>query len=86
MPIKWYGSGDQSDPTYQHFSRVVNLILHAMTFAALNSGLWLFQQIRHPWAHLNWFTDIWLLALLSHLLIVISKRPSSINPPQASQD
>ena len=75
MPIRWYGSGDPNDPLYKHFSRIVNLTLHAMAFAAVNSGLWFWQQIRHPWGHLNWFTEIWLLGLMLNLLLVVRARP-----------
>ncbi len=80
MPIRWYGSGDNSDPTYKHFSRIVNFVLHAMGFAAVNSGLWFFQQLRHPWTHLDWFTEAWLVGLLFHLAIVISQRPKESEP------
>ena len=77
MPIRWYGTGDQTDPVYLHFSRIVNLTIHAMAFAAINSGLWFFQQIRHPWSHLNWFSEFWLIGLIVHLAIVLSKRPGN---------
>ena len=50
MPIRWYGPADPDNPTYRHFERVVNLCLHAGLFAALNSGLWFVQEMRHPWA------------------------------------
>ncbi len=75
MPIRWYGTGDPKDPLYQHYSRIVNFTIHAMAFAALNSGLWVFQQIRHPWAHLDLFSEVWLIAVLFHLAIVIAQRP-----------
>ena len=78
MPIRWYGTGDSNDPLYRHFSRIVNLTIHAMSFAALNSGLWFFQKMTHPWPHLNWFTEVWLGLLLAHLSIVISLRPGSV--------
>ncbi len=77
MPLRWYGTSDKSDPTYKHFSRVVNLVLHGMTFAAFNSGLWFFQQLRHPWENLSFFTQIWLIALLAHLTFVIIRRPGN---------
>ena len=76
MPIRWYGTGDSSDPTYRHFNRVVNLTLHAMVFAAVNSGLWFIQAMRHPWAHLDLVTELWLAALVIHLLVVVKRRPS----------
>ena len=77
MPIRWYGPADPSEPTYQHFSRVVNLTLHAMLFAAVNSGLWLVQEIRHPWTHLNWFSGLWLLIVTLHIVTVVWRRPVS---------
>ncbi len=76
MPIKWYGTANKSDPTYKHFERIVNFTLHAMGFAALNSGLWFIQKLRHPWEHLNWFTDAWLVVLIAHLVFVISRKPT----------
>ena len=75
MPIRWYGTSDRNDPTYKHFSRVVNLTLHAMAFAAVNSGLWFVQQIRHPWENLNLFTETWLLVLSIHFVSVLVMRP-----------
>ncbi len=84
MPIRWYGTSDSNDPIYRHFDRIVNLTLHAMTFAALNSGLWFFQQIRHPWTKLDLFTEIWLLGLLVHLVVVVIKRPEKDQPSTPS--
>ncbi len=76
MPLRWYGNGDPSDPTYLHFSRIVNFTIHAMAFAAVNSGLWLAQQIRHIWPHLQLFTGLWLILLFGHLTYVVIRRPS----------
>ncbi len=76
MPLRWYGNGDSNDPLYLHFSRIVNLTIHAMAFSAINSGLWLVQQIRHSWTNLEWFTGIWLLLLISHLVFVIIRKPA----------
>ena len=75
MPLRWYGPADPSNATYRHFSRVVNLCLHTMGFAAINSGLWFIQQIRHPWGHLALWTESWLVLLIIHFLIVIKLRP-----------
>jgi len=77
MPLRWYGNGDPSDPIYLHFSRIVNLTIHAMAFAAVNSGLWLAQQIRHPWPNLPLITGLWLILLFGHLSYVLIQRPSS---------
>lgn len=75
MPIRWYGPADPADPTYRHFNRVVNLTLHAMVFAAVNSGLWFLQEIRHPWNHLSILTGLWLVGLAVHLSMVLKLRP-----------
>ena len=77
MPLRWYGNGDPTDPLYLHFSRIVNLTIHAMAFSAVNTGLWLVQEIRHPWQNLQWFSGIWLVFLFSHLSFVIFRRPNS---------
>ena len=76
MPIRWYGPANPQDPTYRHFDRIVNLTLHAGLFAAFNSGLWVVQNLRHPWTHLNWLTLAWLAMLVVHAGVVISMRPS----------
>ncbi len=77
MPLRWYGTSDKSDPLYKHYARVVNLVVHGMLFAALNSGLWFFQEIRHPWQSLGSFTAIWAAAWLVHLLVVVGLRPKN---------
>ena len=75
MPIRWYGPADPEDPTYRHFARIVNLVLHAMAFAAVNSGLWFVENLRHPWPHLAWLTEAWGLLLLVELVSVVVRRP-----------
>jgi hypothetical protein len=90
MPIRWYGPADPADPTYRHFERIVNLTLHAMLFAAINSGLWVVQGLRHPWQYLVPFTLAWLSLLLVHASVVVWLRPgppgeSAASPPQESQ-
>ncbi|WP_269622332.1 2TM domain-containing protein [Prochlorococcus marinus] len=77
MPLRWYGNGDPTDPLYLHFSRIVNFTIHAMAFAAVNSGLWLAHQIRHNLPQLQWITGLWLLFLIFHLTFVIIRRPSA---------
>ena len=77
MPIRWYGPADPDDPTYRHFERIVNLTLHAALFSAVNSGLWVVQGLRHPWAHLAWLTVGWAALLLAHGSVVILQRPRS---------
>ena len=75
MPIRWYGPANPDDPTYRHFERIVNLTLHGAIFAALNSGLWVVQELRQPWQHLSWLTLGWLAVLFIHGGVVIALRP-----------
>ncbi|MEO1002263.1 MAG: hypothetical protein AAFX65_04035 [Cyanobacteria bacterium J06638_7] len=81
MPIRWYGPADPADPTYRHFERIVNLTLHAALFAAINSGLWVVQELRRPWQHLDWLTLGWLLALVLHAGVVIALRAARTPEP-----
>ncbi|WP_306806790.1 hypothetical protein [Candidatus Synechococcus spongiarum] len=74
MPLRWLGEPDPTDPRYQDLERRVNLALHGALYAALNSGLWFTQLLRHPWPRLGWFSLAWLLALLVHLAIVVQRR------------
>ena len=76
MPIRWYGPANPDDPRYRHFERIVNVTLHAALFAAVNSALWVVEELRHPWAHLNWFTLAWLTLLLVHGGVVVALRPA----------
>ena len=75
MPLRWYGPADPNNATYRHFNRVVNFCLHAGGFAAVNSGLWFVQEMRHPWSHLDLWSEAWLGVLIVHLLVVIRLRP-----------
>ncbi|MEB3265581.1 MAG: hypothetical protein VKN13_03090 [Cyanobacteriota bacterium] len=81
MPIRWYGPADPTDPTYRHFERVVNLTLHGALFAAVNSGLWFVQELRHPWPHLAWLSLLWGSGLLIHASVVVLLRPRPTNQP-----
>ena len=75
MPIKWYGNGNSEDPTYKHFSRIVNFVIHCMIFTAIVSGTWLIKEIKYDLAFFNNFVITWALVLSSHLLFVIIKKP-----------
>jgi hypothetical protein len=86
MPIRWYGPADPEDPTYRHFERIVNLTLHAMVFAALNSGLWVLQGLRHPWPHLEVLSIGWAAVLLIHASVVLRLRPAPAASEAVSED
>jgi len=74
MPIKWYGNGDSEDPTYKHFSRIVNFVIHCMVFTAVVSGTWLFKEIKYDLGFFNDFAISWAVILSSHLLFVVIKK------------
>ena len=75
MPIKWYGNGDLEDPTYKHFSRIVNFVIHCMLFTAIVSGTWLLKEIKYEIAFFNNFAILWSILLATHLIFVIIKKP-----------
>lgn len=78
MPIKWYGNGDLEDPTYKHFSRIVNFVIHCMIFTALVSGIWLFKEIKHQIEFFNLFALCWAIILFGHLSYVIFRKPQKV--------
>ena len=78
MPIKWYGNGDLEDPTYKHFSRIVNFVIHCMIFTAVISGTYLLKEIKYEITFFNNFAIIWTILLASHLLFVIIKKPKDL--------
>ena len=78
MPIRWYGNGDLEDPIYKHFSRIVNFVIHCMFFTAVVSGTWLFKEIKYDLVFFNNFAIIWSIALATHLLYVIIKKPKDL--------
>jgi hypothetical protein len=55
----------------------VNLTLHAALFAAVNSGLWVVEGLRHPWPRLESLSLAWGLGLLIHATVVVLLRPKS---------
>jgi hypothetical protein len=48
-----------------------------MAFAAVNSGLWFVQNMRHPWPHLAWLTEAWGVLVLIQLVNVVVRRPQA---------
>ena len=75
MPLVWSGHPDPADPAYRQLGRLVNLALHAAFFAAVNSGLWVLQGLRHPFSHLPLISLGWAALLLLHLAVVVGRRP-----------
>ena len=78
MPIKWYGNGDKEDPTYKHFSRIVNFVIHCMIFTAVISGTWLFKEIKYELGFFNNFAILWSVGLGTHLFFVFINKPKDL--------
>ena len=78
MPIKWYGNGDKEDPTYKHFSRIVNFVIHCMIFTAVISGTWLLKEIKYELDFFNNFAILWSVGLGTHLIFVLIKKPKDL--------
>ena len=55
----------------------MNLCLHGGIFAAVNSGSWFLQEMRHPFpsGSLTWVTGLWATLWLGQLIWVILQRP-----------
>ena len=66
MPPRWPRKPDRKDPAYRRLADRINFALHVATFLAINSGLWFFQQLLHPWERLPWVTGLWLIGLVGH--------------------
>ena len=60
---------------YKHFSRIVNFVIHCMTFTAIVSGTWLLKEIKYEIAFFNNFALLWSTLLATHLIFVIIKKP-----------
>lgn len=72
MPPRWPREPDRNDPAFRRLEDRINFAVHVAGFSAVNSGLWFFQILSHPWTRLPWVTGIWLLALVSHGLYVFA--------------
>ncbi len=70
MPPRWPRQPDRADPAYRRLDDRMNFALHVAIFLASNSGLWFFEILNHPWAHLNWFTLAWAIGLFGHGLYI----------------
>lgn len=72
MPPRWPRKPDRNDPAYRRIENIINFALHVAFFAAVNSGLWFFQILKHPWQHLPWLTGLWGLVLFAHGIYVFA--------------
>jgi hypothetical protein len=72
MPPRWPRQPDrQNDPAYRRLDDRMNFAVHVAAFLAVNSGFWFFHIIKFPgWTWLNWFTGVWAILLLAHLIYI----------------
>jgi hypothetical protein len=66
MPPRWPRKPDRNDPAFRRVEDFINFALHTAIFLAVNSGLWFFQLLKHPWENLSLVTSVWLMGLVSH--------------------
>ncbi len=72
MPPRWPRKPDRADLEFRRLEDIMNFAVHVALFAAVNSGLWFFQNLSHPWQHLSWVSGGWALALAAHGLYVFA--------------
>jgi hypothetical protein len=69
MPPRWPRQPDRRDPDYRRLDDRINFAVHVAIFLAINSGLWFAHNLqRADWPWLIWFSGIWVIFLLLHLL------------------
>jgi len=67
MPPRWPRKPDRGDPAYRRLDDRINFALHVAIFAAVNSGVWFWQQLQvQGWPWTFWLTGTWLLVLGLH--------------------
>ncbi len=72
MPPRWPREPDRNDPAFRRVEDKINFAVHVAFFSAVNSVLWFFQVLSHPWMRLPWLTGIWLVGLVAHALYVFA--------------
>lgn len=71
MPPRWPRKPDRNDPAYRKLDDRMNFAVHVAAFLAINSGLWFFERINlMHWSGLTWFSGIWAMILLGHLIYI----------------
>lgn len=73
MPPRWPRKPDRRDPDYRRLEDRINFAFHVAFFLAINSGLWFVHNLQQAdWFWLVWFSGIWLIVLLLHLLYIVA--------------
>jgi hypothetical protein len=71
MPPRWPRKPDRKDPEYRKLDDRMNFAVHVAVYAATNSGVWFFYNLTHAsWSWIIWFSSMWGLCLLLHLLYI----------------
>lgn len=91
MPPRWPRKPDRRDPAYRRLDDRMNFAIHVAVFAAFNSGLWFFLNLKSAtWEWLPWVTSGWVVVLLVHLIYITaiadySDLSSQDTPPKSTQ-
>lgn len=71
MPPRWPRKPDRNDPEYRRLDDIMNFAINVALFAAVNSGLWFVDIIKHNhWSWRLWFTGAWLAILILHFVYI----------------
>ena len=82
MPPRWPRKPDRADAAFRRLDDRMNFAVHVAVFAAVNSGLWFFQILSHPWQHLEALSLLWAGALVSHGLYLFAIADYEDSPSQ----
>ncbi len=73
MPPRWPRKPDRNDSAYRRLEDRINFALHIAIFAASNSSLWFFKNLKTlDWPWIVWVTGIWGLILLIHGIYIFA--------------
>lgn len=74
MPPRWPRQPDRRDPAFRRLDDRMNFAVHVAVFAAINSGLWFFQNLQRSstWPLVPWLTVGWLLLLVGHGIYIFA--------------
>ncbi len=72
MPPRWPRKPDRkNDPEYRKLEDRINFAIHVALYLAVNSGVWFFHNFYlADWLWINWFSGIWGIILVSHLIYI----------------
>jgi hypothetical protein len=81
MPPRWPRQPDRQDPAYRKLDDRMNFAFHVAISFAINSGLWFVHNLKQAdWPWLLWFSGIWAILLVVHLIYITAIADYSLKP------